>query len=301
MKTLLQQIACLCLFAALPFVNGCRGASAGAAPVTPPSPCQIALATHAGDLAIDNDIRRLQENVQTSRAGGRVNATVTGRLEQLGWKYVDKARQSYDAGYYRLAEQCALCLTSLAKAPASEQIIREAGQQSMLLRGHVLHSLHRFPEAETLARELTTRRGLHFDHGLLGDVLLEQGKLDEAGAAYQRMMELKPGPQAYSRAAHLFWLRGDLTQARRLMRMAATSAPGNGEAAAWMLTRYAQLEWQGGNQPGAENALRDALALTRDYAPALLLQARIRLAAGKPGAAIDALRLAAKQNPLPEY
>ena len=69
----------------------------------------------------------------------------------------------------------------------------------MLLRGHVLQNLHRFKEAEPLARELVARRGSPFDHGLLGDLLMEQGKLDAAIQSYQAMVDLKPDPQAYAR------------------------------------------------------------------------------------------------------
>ena len=75
--------------------------------------------------------------------------------------------------------------------------------EAMLLRGHALHQMHRFTEAEPIARELVKTRGLAFDFGLLGDVLMEQGKLKEAIDAYQKMMDQKPNTQAYSRAAHI--------------------------------------------------------------------------------------------------
>src|SRR4029077_4652122 len=109
-------------------------------------------------------------------------------------------RESFDPGYYKLAEQCALCLES-RQAHATE---------ALLLRGHVLQNLHRFKEAEPLARELVARRGLSFDYGLLGDVLMEQGQLNEAVEAYQKMVDEKPDMQAYARIGHLRWLKGDL-------------------------------------------------------------------------------------------
>jgi hypothetical protein len=36
---------------------------------------------------------------------------------------------------------------------------------------------------------------------------MEQGKLNEAVEAYQTIMDQRPGPQAYSRAAHIHWLK----------------------------------------------------------------------------------------------
>ncbi len=88
---------------------------------------------------------------------------------------------------------------------------------ALLLRGHVLHQLHRFGEAEAIARRLVTLREFVLDFGLLGDVLMEQGRLDEAAAAYQKMIDLKPFYQSYTRAAHLRWLKGDLDGAIEMM------------------------------------------------------------------------------------
>ena len=81
-----------------------------------------------------------------------------------------------------MAEHAALCVES--KDPGNAQ--------ALLMRGHILHQFHRFAEAEVLARQVVGRRGLFLDYGLLGDVLLEQGRLQEAAAAYQKMIDLKP-------------------------------------------------------------------------------------------------------------
>ena len=54
------------------------------------------------------------------------------------------------------------------------------------------------------------QREVALDYGLLGDALMEQGRLTEAAAAYQRMVDLKPFYQSYTRAAHARWMRGDL-------------------------------------------------------------------------------------------
>src|SRR5262245_20136815 len=131
--------------------------------------CRIALAPTPTS---DSQIAQLQEKVRTS--GGEKG------LEDLGWAFIDKARTSYDPGYYRLAESCAACLESRSPRDPS----------ALLLRGHALDSLHRFSEAEAIARELVSRRGLYLDYELLGDALMEQGKVSEAVAAYQSLMDL---------------------------------------------------------------------------------------------------------------
>jgi tetratricopeptide (TPR) repeat protein len=216
----------------------------------------------------------------------------TAHWERLGWTFIAKARRSFDPGFYKLAEQCALCLA--AQQPNSAE--------ALLLQGYVLHQMHRFPDAETLARQLVAQRGLWFDYGLLGDVLMEQGKLADAVDAYQRMMDQKPGPQAYSRAAHLRWLTGDLAGAIAVMQM-ATGMGGShdSEAAAWFHVRLALYEWQAGHVSQASTHLEAALALQPEYPPALLARGRMLLADSNAATALEPLTRAAQLNPLPEY
>ena len=145
--------------------------------------------------------------------------------------------RKFRPGFYKLAEQCARCIEK--RNPQS--------QEAMLLRAHVLQNLHRFKESETLARRLVQQRGLSFDYGLLGDALMEQGKLSDAVEAYQRMMNLKPDLRAYARAAHMRWLKGDLEGAIEAMQLAVSAAtPSDAESAAWVNTRLAFYEFQAG-------------------------------------------------------
>lgn len=248
-------------------------------------PLAIALAPHAGDKRIDVEIREQQAQVRTG-----VNPD--NAIERLGWLFVAKARESFDPGFYIFAEQCALGLES-----------RHTGSpEALLLRGHVLQSEHRFHEAETLAQELVRKRGLSFDHGLLGDILVDVGRVDEAAQAYQTMLDLKPDPQGYARAAHIRWLKGDLTGALELMRMAVRGvSPRDAESAAWMHTQLARYLWQAQLNDDARNVLKSVLEFQSGYAPALLLRGRMLLAEGKVDDAIQSLRPAAKADPLPEY
>src|ERR1041385_1305492 len=205
---------------------------------TSPDPCSFALAPHSGESRVDREIIRLQQEIQRA-------SNPAAMLERLGWMFVAKARASFDPGFYTLAEQCALCLES--KQPDSAE--------SLLLRGHVLHNLHRFRAAEPLARRLVAQRGLAVDFGLLGDLLMEQGRLAEAVEAYQAMIDRKPDPQAYARVAHVRWLKGDLAGATEMMQMAAGAAgPSSPETAAWFQTRLAFYRFQGGAMTEAGQA-----------------------------------------------
>jgi tetratricopeptide (TPR) repeat protein len=247
--------------------------------------CAIALAPHKGDEPIDREIRRLQDE---ARSG-------TKRIEimkRLGWAFVEKARSSYDPGYYKLAQQCSLCLQSTQANDAD----------AFLLQGHILDSLHQFKEAECVARKLLAIRNNASDTGLLGDVLMEQGRLDEAIILYQKMVNLRPDLQAYTRIAHMRWLKGDLEGAIEVMQMAvAAGGSREPEATAWAYTRLAIYKFQAGDMDAAAKSAGIALQFTENCAPALLLRGRILLAQNKASAAIESLRQAAALASLPEY
>lgn len=254
-------------------------------PTDAPDPCSLVLAPHLGDGKIDRDIVLYQTRVSADQ-----NAFQS--LENLGWLYVAKARESFDPGFYKLAEQCAFCLDSRQPHCA----------EALLLRGHVLQNLHKFKEAEPLARALVAKRGLSFDYGLLGDVLLEQGRLDEAAVAYQKMVDIKPDLEAYARIAHYRWMKGDVTAAEQLMRMAVGAASPNApESAAWVNTRLAFFQFQAGEFSKADETCDAALAFQKNYAPAMLLRGRLLMADGKISEAVDVLTSAEKLNPLPDY
>ena len=273
----------------------CSTAAAGcrrAADAPEPQPaaldaCTAALAPGGQDTAIDHAIEQAQ-----GRARGR--ARTKDALERLGYLYVARARVAHDAGDYKLAEMAADCLAlRYPDAPAA-----------LLLRGHVLHQQHRFAEAEQMARALVARREVSLDYGLLGDALMEQGRLDEAAAAYQKMIDLKPFYQSYTRAAHLRWLKGDLDGA-----IAADAAGG----------RCGEPSGSGIGGVGVDAAVACTSCrrgrLARHCAAgdaALRLAARLRR--GAPGARAgphrdatarrtpsQALERAARLNPLPEY
>ena len=245
----------------------------------------IALVPQKGTEAIDRELRSLQNEARSKSLPPEI-------MTRLGWAFVRKARLSYDPGYYKLAEQCTL----------SVQTRHPGNPDALLLQGHILQSLHEFKEAEPIARELIKVRNDASDHGLLGDVLMEQGKLSAAIDAYQEMMDLRPDPEAYTRVAHMRWLKGDLGGAIEMMEMAAAAAsPREPEPGAWAYTRLGIYSLQAGQLQIAERSASFALQYINEYPPALLLRGRVFLAKGKTSSAIEFLRKAATLNPLPEY
>ena len=281
-----QLIAVGLVFSSLAVLCGCVSRTPSPAATSDVSgPCVVALAPGQGQGRYAADVARTQ---QEARGGPHAKAS----LERLGYLYVARARANNDPGDYKLAEATADCLRSLYPGEAA----------ALLLRGHVLHQLHRFAEAEGIARQLVAKRTVVLDFGLLGDALMEQGRLEEAAAAYQRMIDLKPFYQSYTRAAHMRWLKGDLDGALLAMRQAVASASARDpESSAWAWTRMALYELQAARPAAALEAVEAALQYQAEYAAALLAKGRILLAQGKGADAVSVLSRAASLDPLPEY
>ena len=162
--------------------------------------------------------------------------------------------------------------------------------------------MHRFSEAESSPVVWWPPREFVLDFGLLGDVLLDQGRVAEAAEAYQKMIDLKPFYQSYTRAAHIRWLKGDLDGATKMMRAAVQAAsPRDRESVAWAYSRLAMYELQRGRLADATRMADASLEYVPDYAAALLVRGRIQLAQAKTADAVLTLERAARLNPAPEY
>src|SRR5262245_50997661 len=111
MSRLICIILMLASISVLIASNACRRASGGVPAMA--APCQLALAAHSRkgeDGKVDREIVRLQQEIRSNSKSFQT----TAMIEKLGWSYVEKARESFDPGFYKLAEQCALCLESKA-------------------------------------------------------------------------------------------------------------------------------------------------------------------------------------------
>lgn len=226
--------------------------------------------------AVDARIRSVQARLSSAPADRSL-------VDRLGWLFIAKARDAGDDGYFHLAVAAADVLESLDR-PSDAQ----------LLRGHALHSLHRFADALGHARALVANRGGPADYGLLGDILLDRGRVGPAVHAYRHMMRAKPGAQAYARVAEIRRIRGDLEGAVQAMEMAVRSAPPrNVENAAWYYGRSARFLFESGRLDEAASRARTVLALRPRAGGAREILARVLLARGRAASAALVLQPAA--------
>lgn len=244
--------------------------------------CRLALSDVDDD---DDAIEKIQQRINRG-------LNVPAWFEHLGWAYIKRATSSFDSSYYAFAQQAATCL----------QEIQPGNAEASLLNGFVALNMHDFSQAEQNARSLTQSRDYWADYALLGDALLERGQLDSAAQAYQKLMYIRPGPQAYARAAELNWRQGKLPAAIEFMQLALTAtSPRDKQANAWALTRLAELHLQALHYPLAARHSQQALAVHPDYAPALHVAAKTAMALEEWRQAIVFNQQAIAVQQLPHY
>jgi tetratricopeptide (TPR) repeat protein len=210
----------------------------------------------------------------------------------LAAAHTKRAREVGDAAQYEHA------LAAIARARTAGA---DAGEATKL-EAWVRLGRHEFAAAEALMRTYTKANPDDPDGwGLLGDADMELGKSEPARAAYQRMMELKPGPAAYVRAAYWRERDGDVAGALELQNLALTStALRETEQRAWILVHIAALHERAGEPEPQEAALSAALSLFSEYHYALAGLASLCVKQGRFQEAEDFARRAVAVAPHPE-
>ena len=170
------------------------------------------------------DALQTPSNTPADRALQTAEAVIAQRPQQpegylaLAKASIRKARESGDDGYYQRAERAIYHV--LVQQPESSD--------ALLLMAWTQIGQHQFAAALKTAEHLRQRLPNDYQvYGLLGDAYVELGQYDQAASAWQHMIDLRPGPAAYSRIAYLRELHGDLQGATEMMAMAvrAVSPP----------------------------------------------------------------------------
>lgn len=146
----------------------------------------------------------------------------------------------------------------------------------------VLMSQHRFGEgiAEAERARAADPRDA-WNYGVIGDGYLELGDYDRAFAAFDRMGQLTPGPQAYARTSYALEINGDLGGALQYMRMAAEgTSPNDPESQAWHFVQIGDLLVQQGHVRAAGVEYERAMAAFPNHPLAIQGLARLKIIAG---------------------
>ncbi len=203
--------------------------------------------------------------------------------------FMTEARVSGDHPYYYPAAMCCL----------DEALRRKPNNiEASMLKTSVLLSLHHFAEARALAKDLSannpTISGLY---GMLCDANVELGNLDEAVSDVDAMMRLRPGLEAYARAAYLREIHGDVDGALDAMSLAAQAGLSGSEEAAWTRCTLGTMYLKYNRLDEAERCFEQTLAERKSYPSALAGLAMVWHKKSKDGAALALLDSALTLQP----
>lgn len=215
------------------------------------------------------------------------------KIIELGRAWVQKARHSGDPGFYLNAKACGDLV--VAREP-SNHLARELFAQVML-------SQHQFAEAKDMCEQVFLRDAESLPAlSVYADVLFELGRMNEAAAAADKLVELKPNLASYMRVSYFQWLKGDMKSALASAKLGiqASNDPGKPEPKAYALVQTANYFFHRGDYDGADAGYKEAASVFADYPPALVGRGKVALAKGDPARAAELFALAFKAIPLVE-
>jgi tetratricopeptide (TPR) repeat protein len=267
---------------ALGGLAGGSGSSPGAA-APPPAAAALLPGAAAADTA--TTVASLEARVAARPDDER-------SLALLGLAYAQRLRETGDASFLARASRA----LARANALAPRDPVALTGLASLAA------TRHQFRLAERLSRRaIALEPGSAGPFGILGDALVETGRLHAGFAAFDRMADLKPSLASYARVAYARELQGDVTGAREALRLAVEAGGGVPEHAAWSLVQLGNLELGSGRLVAAGRAYRAALVRLPGYASADAGLARVEAAHGHLDAAIRRLQAVVDRVPLPEF
>jgi tetratricopeptide (TPR) repeat protein len=225
---------------------------------------------------------------RTLEARVRTDATDVDALTELGFAYQLRWRETADASYLPRSE--AALRRALGASPDDANAVLGLGSLALVR--------HEFRQALAYGRRAARLLpGSYRPYGVVGDALVELGRYEEAFAAFDRMVSLRPGLASYARVAYARELVGDREGARSAMRLALASAAGQPEPTAWAHVEVAKLELALGHVGAARRHAIAALRALPGYPGARVQLAQVEAAAGDLPAAIRAARLAVDATP----
>ncbi len=202
---------------------------------------------------------------------------------QLGRLYLERARESGDAGDLMRAEQSARNSLSLRRG--------RNGAALAILASSLLGQ-HRFVDAlETAQRLLALDSTSVGARSTVGEIQLELGRYDEARRTFGMLAMRRTEPAVAPRYARWEEVTGRPEDARQLLREARDVAAGlHGmpvEQLAWFQLRLGDLAMRQGHLPEARHEFERGLSLLPGDYRLLGAMARLELASGHSRAAID--------------
>jgi len=211
---------------------------------------------------------------------------------QLGLAYLQKVRETGDAGFYTRAE--GVIVDARRLAPRDPAALAAAGTLAL--------ARHDFAGALSLGTRARAAAPASLQaYPVIADAQIELGRYGEAMRTLQAFVDRKPTLAAYARVSYLQELRGEIPAAIEAMRLAVSAGGANAENAAYVRTLLANLELSAGRLAAAEHDYRGALAAYPGYLPARAGLAGLAASRGRLAEAARGYRAVVDRLPLPSY
>lgn len=249
------------------------------------------------------------ENIENPMIENKTDATIefyTGKLEsdpnsytfhnRLAQAYIQKARETGNTDYY-----------DKARFSLDESLnVNPENYNGLVYMAMANASEHNFKEAlqyAKLATELKPNKS--YGYGVLGDAYLELGEIQNAEKAYNKMIELKPGLDSYSRLSNLRDKKGDIKGAVVAMEKAYKSGLGESrtskENLSWTQVMIGAKYLDQGQYNEAEKYFLRAVEIKSDYYLALEHLAEVKAINGNYEEAINLYEKTLALSPKPEF
>ena len=255
-------------------------------------PARSGLATPGGDVAVPRPGASTDQLISGYQASVRAVPRDPGLRVALAGAYLQKVRETGDAGFYARAD--AVLASARRLAPQDYRVLTTAGTLAL--------ARHDFRTG--LADGLAARRAnpaSNAPYPVIVDGLVELGRYPEAGRELQRFVDAKPALASYSRVSYFRELHGDLDGALAAMRLAVSAGGDVAENGAYVQTLLGNLEFDRGGLRAARAAYGAALQAFPRYVPAAAGLARLDAVEGRTDEAVRRYRDVVARLPLPEY
>ncbi|WP_199546038.1 lipopolysaccharide assembly protein LapB [Streptomyces sp. N35] len=268
--------------------------------------CVVVAAVTAGLLSLSPDAP--PRPVHGDQAGAAGAQDVPGQIEArrawlrehpedgtvwagLALGYLEQARRTADFSYYGRAEQA--LKRSLALQPGNVT--------ALVGMGTLANARHDFAAGKRWGEQARSAQpGNWTVYPVLADAYTQLGAYPQATAAVQRLLDLKPGVAAFTRAAYELEMQGRTEAAEGALRRALEDSAVPAERA-FCLHRLGELDWDRGRPEQAHAHYEEALRADPEAHAALAGRAKARAALGRTEAALADYRAVTERVPLPEY
>ena len=212
--------------------------------------------------------------------------------QQLGFAYIQKARDTGDPSYYGRAE------AALKRA----QVIEPGDSDTLVGLGSLALSRHDFAQALVWGQQAQALSPANPRvYGVLTDADTELGDYPAAVAAAQAMVDHRPDLSSYSRVSYQRELHGDMAGAVAAMQQAITAGSPNAENTNWCRVQLGQLYWLENDLAAAEAQYQRVLAAYPQYMYALAAMGQLRAGQGRWADAATYYQQAIAVVPQPAY